>query len=317
MHWHSERMPAEETLDTATANELALNLARLLAAARHRILDATEVGLATRVTDHLGCPLAQIPNVSVSFGGWEHVNLQRGLDAYLAAYTPEAEWFGVAGGGRGHQDIIDMLADAARSGNYQLGAVDYRTVPTGPDSVTEAVHLGLVATSAPGGQPVVLAVRGPLEMRGPEPACQLQILAATRDTATGVRDEIERLIREHDAFRGALLQFEANEHRGNELVSFMVRPQLSAEDVILPRGTLEAIEKHVVRSSEHNARLSAHGQHLKRGVLRELVRRTVLRELDRQPDRERVALTEESLRDTLLELQSERQELTSRILGGH
>jgi hypothetical protein len=53
------------------------------------------------------------------------------------------------------------------------------------------------------------------------------------------------------------------------------------------------------------------------GVTASFVRRTVLGELDRQPDRQRVALTEESLRDTLLELQSERQELTSRILGGH
>ncbi|HEX3782895.1 MAG TPA: ATP-binding protein [Pseudonocardiaceae bacterium] len=471
----AETVAIAETLDAAVVNDLAVNLSKLLDAARFRITDEKEAELVTRVTGHLGCQLAHIPNVSVSFGSWEHVNLQLGLDAYLAAYTPSAEWFGVAGGGRSHQDIIDMLADAARLGNFQLGAVDYRTVATGPDSVTEAVQLGLVATTAPDGRPVVLAVRGPQEHRGPSPACQLQIMAATRGTATAVREEVERLIHEHDVFRGGLLQFEMNEYRGNELVSFMVRPELTAEDVILPAGTLDAIERHVVRSREHNDRLTAHGQHLKRGVLlygppgtgkthtvryllsrltgatvvvlsggalrflgsastlvrrlqpavlviedvdliaqdrsygpgtnpllfellnridgigadadvtfvlttnrvdvlekalterpgrvdlaleipkpnaterdrllrlytkdidlelvdsteivaaldgvtasfvRELVRRAVLRELDRQPERERITLTEASLRETLDELQSERQELTSRILGG-
>jgi len=34
---------------------------------------------------------------------------------------------------------------------------------------------------------------------------------------------------------------------------------------VLPEGVLETVERHVVRGREHNDRLIAHGQHLKRG----------------------------------------------------
>jgi ATP-dependent 26S proteasome regulatory subunit len=78
---------------------------------------------------------------------------------------------------------------------------------------------------------------------------------------------VERLMRANDAFRGAILQFDLNERRGNELVSFLARPELTADQVILPAGVLESLEQHVVRSAEHNARLVALGQHLKRGLL--------------------------------------------------
>jgi ATP-dependent 26S proteasome regulatory subunit len=74
-------------------------------------------------------------------------------------------------------------------------------------------------------------------------------------------------MREHDAFRGAILQFDINERRGNELVSFLHRPELTADQVVLPAGVLESLERHVVRGAEHNAKLVALGQHLKRGLL--------------------------------------------------
>ncbi|HEX9338585.1 MAG TPA: ATP-binding protein, partial [Pseudonocardiaceae bacterium] len=135
-------------------------------------------------------------------------------------------------------------------------------------SATEAVQLGLVRTSAPDGAPVVLAVRASSEFfHSPGPACTLQILAAERTTATEVRDKIERLMRVHDAFRGAILQFDVSEQRGNELVTFLPRPELTADQVVLPAGVLESLERHVVRGATHNARLIALGQHLKRGLL--------------------------------------------------
>jgi AAA+ superfamily predicted ATPase len=253
-------------LDADTANQLATNLAKIIEATRFRITDSTDDPLVALLTGHLGKPLLDMPTVTENFGAWEHVNVQRGVEAYLAAHSPDAEWFGIAGANRNPQELIDMLADAALRGNYRLGAVDYRTVATGPDSATEVVQIGMVNSVAPDGTPVVLGLRGASESRGRR-ECSLHILAPDRTTATSVRDEIEALTREHNLFRGALLQFDVNENRGNELVSFLRRPELTKDDVILPEGTLEAIEKHVVRSHERNAALTAHGQHLKRGVL--------------------------------------------------
>jgi hypothetical protein len=256
----------ENTLDSADAWRLASALVALVETAKDRIRAEGRSTLVDKISAHVGCPLAEILTVGMEAGSWEHVNLQRGVDAYLAEHSPDAEWFGVSGPGRGHQDVIEMLAAAERLGTYQLGSVDYSTVAVGPDDVTEAVQLGLVATVAPDGAPVVLSLRGPSE-RHPMPNCSMQILAAQRESATAVRDRIDELMRQHNAFRGAVLQLDMNEHRGNELLSFLVRPELTADQVVLPDGVLETVERHVVRSREHNDRLIAHGQHLKRGVL--------------------------------------------------
>jgi hypothetical protein len=71
--------------------------------------DAQPSELARRVTSHLGCELTAIVPVTERFPKWEHVNVQRGVDAYLAARQnemaqselaqeemaqDEPEWFG-------------------------------------------------------------------------------------------------------------------------------------------------------------------------------------------------------------------------------
>nr|BFE77508.1 hypothetical protein GCM10020093_001090 [Planobispora longispora] len=66
--------------------------------------------LVARVTGHLGCDLKHVVSVTETFAAWEQANLQRGVDAYLARHSPQAEWFGVAGQGREHDDYVNMLA---------------------------------------------------------------------------------------------------------------------------------------------------------------------------------------------------------------
>jgi hypothetical protein len=252
-------------VNVTDARELAQAVKAVFESAQQSLHGATDSPLINRITDHLGCPLTEIPNVALHLPSFEHANLQRGVDAYLAAHSPDAVWFGIAGS-RHFNTVIDMLAEAATNRSYQLGAVDYTTVATGPDTSTEAVQLGVVCTAAPDGTPLVLAVQGAQEDRG-EDRCHLQLLAADRATAATVREEIERLMREHDAFRGQVLSFGMSEHRHNQLLTFLPRPELRAEDVVLPDGVLTSIERHVVRSDEQTEALKAHGQHLKRGLL--------------------------------------------------
>ncbi|MGI5272311.1 AAA family ATPase [Nonomuraea sp. CA-218870] len=253
-------------MDTADARSLARALQELIRDAHRALAGDEQPELVTRVTAHLGCELKHVVNVVAGFPGWEHVNLQRGVDAYLAARTPGAEWFGIAGRGREHDDIVNMLARAARGWEqYEPGAVDYETAAIGPDETTEVISLGLVLTRAPGGTPVVLGLRGPQEHLSS--ACQVVVLAPGRQAAKDTRDEIERLMREHDVYRGQVLSFAWSEHRGNDLVTFLPRPRLGSDQVVLPDGVLGTIERHIVGIAEQAARLRAHGQHLKRGLL--------------------------------------------------
>jgi ATPase family associated with various cellular activities (AAA) len=252
-------------VNVSDARELAQAVKQLFESAEKTLRDSGGSPLIERITAHLGCPMTDVPNVALHLPSFEHVNLQRGVDAYLAAHSPEATWFGIAGN-RGYLTVIDMLAEATNGQSYQLGATDYTTVATGPTTSTEAVQLGLVCTNAPDGTPVVLAMQGAAEDHGEE-RCHLQILTADRATAAAVRDELERLMSEQDAFRGQVLSFGLSEHRGNQLLTFLPRPTLQSSDVVLPAGVLASIERHVVRTATQTEALKAHGQHLKRGLL--------------------------------------------------
>jgi DNA polymerase III delta prime subunit len=223
----------------------------------------TRSELALKVTGHLGCELSDVVPVSERFAIWENVNVQRGVDAYLAAHGSGESWVGVPGAG--HRPHEDMLSLIATRGAYGRSGVAYGTAAVGPDENTEVVTLGLVTSAAPDGSPVVIGIRTDRDF-GP-PNCRLEILAADRDVASATRAEIERLIRAHDVFRGQVLSFAESEHHGNELVSFLPRPSVTAGDVVLPDGVLETIERHIIGIADWSAELLRSGQHLKRGLL--------------------------------------------------
>jgi hypothetical protein len=255
-----------EPLTDMDAVRLARALIALLDDARYRILANEGSALIDRITGHVGVPFEHIPNVVLERPSWEHVTLHAGVTAYLAARSPDAEWFGIAGGARNSYDMVDLLSGARADGQFRLGAVDYTALAAGPDQVIDAVQLGLVCTTAPDGAPVVLGLRGGLAEYGRR-TCELRILAADRATAAATRDALDRLCREHDAFRGQVLSFDVTEYEGTELVSFLPRAALTRDDVVLPDGVLDAIEAHVVRPAEVTEHLLRLGQHLKRGVL--------------------------------------------------
>ncbi len=254
----------EPPLSFTTAAELAVALRELMRAGTTLIEESGPPGpVAERVTAHLGCALGDLAYVAESFPAWEHANLQRGVNAYLAAYSPAAEWFGINAMNRDHEDLATVLSRAGRQ--QQISAVTHGTAATGPDQVMEVVQFGLVPSAAPDGSPVFLGVRS-TERFGPS-GCRVEILAAQRPVAAAVRGEVERLMRVHDVLRGQVLSFGVSEHRGNELLNFLPRPDLAADQVILPAGLLDAIERHVISISTEAVRLRAAGQHLKRGLL--------------------------------------------------
>jgi len=79
-------------------------------------------------------------------------------------------------------------------GDDQVGTASYGTAAVGPEENTGVVMLGLVATTAPDGDPVVIGIRD--ESRFGPPACSLEILAAGPSlpgaAAPGLRARPER-----------------------------------------------------------------------------------------------------------------------------
>jgi ATPase family associated with various cellular activities (AAA) len=219
-----------------------------------------------RVMAHLGCELSDVIPVTERFRLWEHVNVQRGVDAYLAEHGSGEKWMGLSAGYHPpHENMLSRINSSSSFGTSRVNAATYGTAPVGPDENTEVVVLGLMLAAAPDGAPVVIGIRA--EQDYSPVYCGLELLAADRTAAIATRDEIERLIRDRNVFRGQVLSFSESEHYGNDLVSFLPRPTVTADDVVLPDGLLQTIERHVIGVADWSRELLSAGQHLKRGLL--------------------------------------------------
>lgn len=252
-------------IDPADARALALGLRQVLKAVAERVeAENAASPLVERVTGHLGCSLADVVTVEEPYPQYEHAGLQIAVDRYLAAHSPDARWFGIIGGERSWESIINMLLKATSEGSVLLGRPDYGTAPIGPDATVEVVKLGMIATRAPDGAPVIVALSSREDY---EPRCLLTVFAADRAAAMAVRERVDALRREHNPLRGQVLTFSMSEHQDNGVVSFLPRPDLRPGDVVLPEGRLEAIEEHIVGIGEAAGLLREAGQHLRRGLL--------------------------------------------------
>ncbi len=81
MDWVSTPDPPPATEDL---RGLARSLRLLFEAGTQALLEDSEPSeVALRISGHLGCELTAIVLVAERFPTWEHVNVQRGVDAYL------------------------------------------------------------------------------------------------------------------------------------------------------------------------------------------------------------------------------------------
>jgi energy-coupling factor transporter ATP-binding protein EcfA2 len=251
-------------LDRAAITRLARGLTDLLDAARSDLAAGPPSALISALSDHLGVDVREATIVSHHWAPWEHVSVHRGITAHLEAVTPGAQWIGLPGGPmRMHNDLPSVLR--MDSSSDRLASADYVLLPTSPTQTQDVVANGLVRTADGAGSPVVLALRE-TQMTGP-PQITVDVIAADRVVASGALSRLQARVGEHDILRGQVLSFSANEHQGNQMVSFLPRPSVSASDVILPPDVLPTIEQHVSGPAEQAQRLSRLGIHLKRGVL--------------------------------------------------
>ena len=222
--------------------------------------------LTSMLHDHLGAAAETADVVEESWPAYEHVNVQLGLDAWLAGEDRAHRLLGLARFRHRGVDLSGLLVpddDPYESGPI-LGNVSWMTLPSGPDGqVHRAVAAGLYLVEEPGLHAAILLL-GPQEDNG------LHLHVASDDPAAAARiaAEVRELALVHNVFRGQLISFEGDMfgERGTVL-HFHTRPDVAADRVILPVETLAMIRRQVVGVAEHRAQLLSARQHLKRGLL--------------------------------------------------
>jgi AAA+ superfamily predicted ATPase len=248
-------------------------LARKLLGRAVRLARTEDQALRRLLLDHLGPDAANLPVVSGSYPLYEHVNLQVGLDAWLAADPGRThEVVGITGVAYLQHtdatisDIIQADADASL-GSAGVGAPVRTALPCGPDGETHACVSNGIYLVRDGGERLAIMLLPTTS--GPQTEVNLQIVAAEQDKVEHVRREILRLAQERSLFRGQVISFgpEMFGHGSSTPLNFLTRPNVSRDQIVLPKALLDEIERQVIGVARHSHRLLASGQHLKRGIL--------------------------------------------------
>jgi hypothetical protein len=232
------------------------------------------VTLAGVLAEHLGPDAPSIPVIGETWPPYEHANVQVALDHWLAQPGRVHTIVGITS----FQHHMFSLSDLAQLSPHGpgVGSVAMASVAVGPAGATMSCvrcALYLVTEDGDGDAPAtrlaVLLREG--EAHGPQQSLVVEIACAETGRAGEILGELRRLAMEHNVFRGQVLSFE-NEMfggfgAGSAPLTFLERPHLGPESLVLPDGTLELIEQQVIGVARHRDRLVASGQHLKRGVL--------------------------------------------------
>jgi hypothetical protein len=227
-------------------------------------------GLAERIRAHLGVDPTQQPVVVEEFDPFEHPNVQVALDAYLAAPGRRAELVGVAAEHKRFMTIGLSELVGAGGGRPRLaeGPVDYVNFHLDGGRVLPCVQIGLYLV-ADGDDRLVVFVAGPSEGGGPRPKLRVEVMAPRAEQGPAFLAELTENMRRLNVYRGHVISLSPNEFGmgPQTLVAFHALPRIERDDVVLPPGVLERIERHTVVFAEHADRLLAAGRSLKRGLL--------------------------------------------------
>ncbi|MFH8371675.1 AAA family ATPase [Streptomyces sp. NPDC018031] len=257
-------------MDTQDPKDVAA-FGRLFDAFLHQIVYREEQpdaahSLLRRLADHLGRPPQETPVVKAIRPPYDHANVHLALERWFTTEGRSHELVGVTGENRRYESLSELLVTAQRHGRYQIGAVDYAYVPVSTDEELACVSFGLYLGSD-GDDRYAVLLRGPSgEYDGNH--VSIEVLAPSRDAAKRLLSGIDRLIRDHNVFRGKVISFEGSDFsEGIGPFRFHPRPALDAADIVLPEGLLPRVERQVVGVARRRERLRATGQHLRRGLL--------------------------------------------------
>lgn len=218
--------------------------------------------LGELISEHLGTDASEMPVVQEPIADHRLVDTDLALDAL--ATDGDNRLLGVTGGEqRHHQSFAEFISNPYM--RYAPGPVDYVERSTGPTSGRRVVALG-VRLFRFEGEPLAVAQRAAAPQYGRQ-AASVEIVGTDPSLVTRFLQALRQAMIDHSVLRGQVLSFQPTEYGRDAGATFLPRPAVAADDIVLPHGVLDQVLQHVVGIGMHSEELIRAGQHLKRGVL--------------------------------------------------
>ena len=223
------------------------------------------------LAEHLGTDPAELAIVVESLPAHRYADADIVLES-MAAADPETRMVGFGGGDQRHfSGLSDLLRGTPWAGQFPLAPPDYSNFPVGPDLQRRTPAFGLRLFVLEGVPFAVLEREA--SFRYNRPRGTFEVLAPTEADASRLLAELRRRMERESVFRGNVVALTTEMYGPGHAetpdggATFMARPGVPAQNVILPEGLLERIRNHTLAIGTHAEELARRGQHLKRGLL--------------------------------------------------
>ncbi len=212
-----------------------------------------------------------LPVIAEEYDSFEHPNLQLALDEYVNSPGRRTDLVGVGGENKRFMafGLSDLLSRGERVGGPPLseGPVDYVNFRLAGDRILSCVQLGLYLLHD-GDNPLVVLVAGPTE-HGPRQKLRVEVTGARPEDGQAFLAELGDAMDRLNVYRGHTISLSPGRFGPGPqtLIAFHTVPRITREDVILPEGVLERIERQTIVFAEQAELLREAGRSLKRGLL--------------------------------------------------
>ncbi len=229
---------------------------------------AEEPVFLQRLRAHFDAEPTNLPIVEETFEKSELPNLHVAMEAYLAETGRSAELTGVIVPEYMGIKLSQLIAPTRGGliGGAPVateGPVQYINVSLEDDQVLACVQSGLYLIRDDS-ERLAIFIRRPHEAWSPK--LHVEVMAAERKKAESFLAQLRTNMRKRNVYRGHVVSL-AVERDGEMKVNFHRLPKIMRDDIVLPAGLLERIERQTLGFSRLSEKLRAAGRHLKRGML--------------------------------------------------
>lgn len=227
--------------------------------------------LLDRIAAHVGTDLSRLAVIGELYDPFEHPNVQRALDAYISAPGRCSTLVGIGASNKHFMSLSlsDLLNMGGGPAGHALveGPVDYANFHLADQEILPCVDLGLYFIQDED-VPLLVLITGAVE-HGPRQGVSLEVVAQRPEQAQAFLAEITATMDRLNVYRGHVIALSPGEFGPGRqtLIAFPRLPRVTRDDVILPTGLLDRIERQTIVFGEQAERLRALGRSLKRGIL--------------------------------------------------
>lgn len=218
-----------------------------------------------RLREHFGTDPSKLTILTEKFSDANHPNVHLAIEAFTTAPGRTFELLGISSEASSFMGItlaqLISRSGMMHGGGATEGPVTYSNVTLDGDNVLACTQLGLYLVRE-GDTRLAVLVQKP---RAIPNSLAVEVLAADRAAADACLASLRNAMRKRNVYRGHVVSLSARDQTLH--VTFHRLPPIGRDQIILPSGLLERIERQSVGFTKHAERLNAAGRHLKRGML--------------------------------------------------